>query len=100
MKNKKLQFKATDFNEYLAAELKNPKFRKYYDEYGRQLELAYKILQMRKAKKISQLELAKKIGTTQSNVARLESGQQNFTLSFLGRIAVALDAKLEISLTQ
>ena len=93
------KIKLTDFDEVLAEELKDPKAKKLFDEYGRQLELAYRILQIRKAKKMSQLLLAKKIGTTQSNIARVESGQQNFTLSFLGKVAVALDAKLEIKLT-
>lgn len=97
MKNKNLQLKATDFDEYLAEELKNPKFKKYFDEYGRQLEISYRILQLRKKKKMSQLLLAKKIGTTQSNIARLESGQQNFTVSFLDKVAAALGADLEIT---
>ena len=92
------QFKATDFDEELAKKLKNKEFKKMFDEYGRQLEISYRILQLRKRKKMSQLLLAKKIGTTQSNIARLESGQQNFTVSFLDKVAVALDARLEISL--
>lgn len=89
--------RAIDFDEVLAEKLKNPKFKKYYDEYGRQLELAYQILQLRQAKKMSQLELAKKIGTTQSNVARIESGQQNFTIKFLNKVAEALEANLKIN---
>lgn len=90
------KFKATDFDEYLRLELKNPKFKKMYDEYGRQLEISYKILQLRKQKKMSQNLLAKKIGTTQGNIARLESGQQNFTIGFLNKVAAALDVNLEI----
>jgi len=97
MKNKKIQLKATDFDDVLAGEFKNPKFAKYYDEYGRQLELAYQILQLRKAKKMSQLELAKKIGTTQGNVARIEGGRQNFTINLLNKVAAALGANLKIS---
>lgn len=92
------QFKVTDFDEELAKHLKNKEFKKMFDEYGRQLEISYRILQLRKRKKMSQLLLAKKIGTTQSNIARLESGQQNFTVSFLNKVAIALDARLEISL--
>ena len=45
-KRKKIQ-KAVDFQEYLAKELKNPKFKKYYDEYGKRLEVAYHILKPR-----------------------------------------------------
>ena len=89
--------KATDFDDYLEKELRNPKAKNYYDEFGRQLELSYKILQMRKAKKMSQAALALKIGTTQSNIARLESGRQNFTISFLVKVAAALDSGLKIS---
>jgi ribosome-binding protein aMBF1 (putative translation factor) len=98
MKIKNKNFKATDFDDYLREELKNPESKKLFDEYGRQLELAYSILQLRKKKKISQEVLAKKIGTTQSNVARMESGQQNFSIGFLEKIAVALGAELKISL--
>jgi DNA-binding Xre family transcriptional regulator len=92
------QFKATDFDEVLAEELKNPKFKKMFDEYGRQLELSLSLLRLRKKRKMSQLLLAKKIGTTQSNIARLESGQQNFTISFLDKVVNALDANLEIKI--
>jgi DNA-binding XRE family transcriptional regulator len=91
-------FKAIDFDDVLREELKNPKFKKMFDEYGRQLELSYKILQLRKQRKMSQETLAKKIGTTQSNVARMEAGNQNFTLSLLNKVANALDAQLEINL--
>lgn len=89
-------FRPTDFDELLAKELKNPKFKKLFDEYGRQLEISYKILQLRKARKLSQLALARKIGTTQGNIARLESGQQNFTVTFLSKVADALGTSLEV----
>lgn len=97
--NKKIQKikKAIDFQDMLKKELKNPEFKKLYDEYGRQLEIAYQILQLRKKKKMSQLELAKRIGTKQSNIARLEAGQQNFSIDTLEKIANALDCRLNIN---
>lgn len=98
-KQAKIIKKAIDFDDVLAEELKDPKFKKYYDEYGRQLEIAYGILQLRKTRKMSQAELAKKTGTTQSNIARLEGGRQNFSIALLHRVAVALDAKLEINIS-
>jgi ribosome-binding protein aMBF1 (putative translation factor) len=88
--------KAVDFQAYLAKRLKNPEFRKYYNEYGKQLEIAYQILQLRRQKKISQAELAKKLGTTQSNIARMEAGQQNFTTDTLQKIASVFSRKLKI----
>lgn len=96
-KTKKI--KLTDFDEVLAEELKNPEFKKMFDEYGRQLELSLSLLRLRKKRKMSQALLAKKIGTTQSNIARLERGQQNFTISFLDKVVSALDANLEIKVT-
>ena len=94
--NRKQQ-KAVDFQEYLAEKLKNPKFRKYYDEYGKQLEIAYQILQLRKQKRISQAELAKKIGTKQSDIARMEAGQQNFSIDTLQKIAQVFNKDLKVS---
>ena len=89
-KNKKLK-KAVDFQDYLGKQLRNPRIRKYYNEYGKQLEIAYQILQLRKQKRISQAELARKIGTKQSNIARMEAGQQNFSTNTLQKIAKVFD---------
>ncbi len=93
--NKK-QNKVIDFQEYLAEQLKDPKIKKHYDEYEKQLEIAYKILQLRKRAGISQLDLAKKIGAKQSNIARMEAGEQNFTTAMLQKIAYALNRNLKI----
>src|SRR3989344_2170810 len=90
------KFKATDWQEMLAKDLKNPVFKRYYDEFGKQLEISYALLQMRKRARMSQGQLAKKIGTTQSNVARMEAGNQNFTVSMLTRIADAFGKDLNV----
>ena len=86
-----------DFKNHLKQELKNKQFKKYFDEYGKQLEIAYLISQKRKQAKISQKELAQKIGTTQSNVARMEAGNQNFSMVTLEKIAEALKSELKVS---
>ncbi len=97
MKNKKKKIKLIDFDEYLNEELKDPEFKRYYDYYGKQLEISYNLLLMRKKAKMSQAQLAKKIGTTQSNVARMEAGNQNFTLGMLTKIADAFGKELQVS---
>ncbi|MDP3093499.1 MAG: helix-turn-helix transcriptional regulator [bacterium] len=94
-RTKKMQ-KAVDFQEYLKNQLKNPEMKEHYDEYGKRLEIAYQILRLRKQNKMSQAELAKRIGTRQSNVARLETGQQNFTTETLQKIALVFDRDLKI----
>lgn len=93
--NKKI--KAKDFQKYLAGQLKNPRFKKHYDEYGKQLEIAYQILQLRKQKNISQAQLAKKLKTKQSNIARIESGKQNLSIQTLNSIAHALNSDLTVN---
>ncbi len=96
MNTKKI--KVTDFDDVLKEHLKDPEFKRLYDEHGRQLEIAYQMLQLRKKKKMSQMQLAKKIGTTQSNIARMEAGNQNFTINILNKVAEALGKELKISI--
>jgi DNA-binding XRE family transcriptional regulator len=90
--------KATDFQEYLKEKLKDKEFSEFNDEHGKQLEIPYKILKLRKQAKITQLQLAKKIGTTQSNIARMEKGQQNFTIETLNKIAHTFNKELQVSI--
>jgi len=61
------------------------------------LEIAYQILESRKEKNIFQAQLAKKIGTKQSNIARMEAGQQNFSVDILGKIVEALGCDLRVT---
>ena len=97
--NKKIKNnrKVIDFQDYLKEQLKNPVFKKHYNEYGNQLKIAYQILKLRKKKKILQLELAKRIGAKQSNIARIEAGRQNVSIATLDKIANALNCKLDVS---
>lgn len=96
MRTKKSFKQSINFQSYLDQQLKNPKIRKYYNEYGKRLEIAYQILQLRKKKGMSQSALAKKLGTTQSNIARIEAGQQNFTTTTLQKIAGVFDREIKI----
>ncbi|MSU74974.1 MAG: XRE family transcriptional regulator [Candidatus Magasanikbacteria bacterium] len=62
-----------------------------------QLKITGDILRLRKSKKMSQQTLAKKLGTTQSNVARMEAGNQNFSLAMLGKLAYTFGKRLEVN---
>ncbi len=73
--------------------------KKAYDDLEEEFSLASEIIQLRKDKKMTQKELADQIGTSQPAVARLESGSYTkLSLSFLKRVAEALDAVPEIHL--
>jgi len=58
--------------------------------------MSHQVWQLRKRQKLSQKELARKLNTTQSVVARMESGQQNFTTDTLQKIASTFKRDLRI----
>lgn len=78
--------------------LKDPEIRLLYEEERAITALAAAIKAARTRAKLTQAELAKKIGTTQSVIARLESGSDKRTpsLSLLARIAAACHGELEV----
>ena len=84
-----------NFETFKKELLKNDKLRK---EYYRKDDLAFEISEMiintRIKKGMTQKELAKKIGTKQSSIARLESGNFLPSIKFLQKIAKAFDTIL------
>ena len=60
--------------------------------------IADQVAERRRALGLSQHELARLTGTTQSAIARLESGQRPPRIDTLLRIAGALDAELAVEL--
>jgi DNA-binding XRE family transcriptional regulator len=62
-------------------------------------ELATEFIRLRKEQNLTQEELARRAGTSQPAIARLESGNyHNLSLSFIRRVARALNASPEIHL--
>ena len=86
------------FQDHLKESLKNPEFRKIWEESDAEYLLAKALIKIRLKKKFSQRDLAKKIGTSQAAISRIESMQGNPSLSFLKRIAHALGAKFVLSI--
>lgn len=81
----------------LKKRLKNPKFRKEWENSEVEYQLACKLIEARKNENLSQRELAKKVGTSQAAISRIEAMNGNPSLALLKRIADALDTKLQIS---
>jgi transcriptional regulator with XRE-family HTH domain len=61
-------------------------------------QIAGQVADRRKERRLSQADLAELVGTTQSAIARLESGGRPPRIDTLLRIANALDADLHIEL--
>jgi len=79
--------------------LKDKRIRQAYDELGPEFALVEMVIERRLKKGWTQKALAEKIGTQQPVISRLEQGNYNPSLKFLSRVAEALGAKLEISLS-
>jgi predicted transcriptional regulator len=80
--------------------LANPDAKKEYDRLAPRYALVSQLISVRNKAKITQKELAHKIGTKQSAIARLESGNTNPSVEFLERIAKVLGYKLTIQLSK
>lgn len=77
--------------------LKDPVVAKEYNRLAPEYAVISQLIAIRAEKKVTQKELAKSMGTKQSAIARLESGNYNPTLKFLQRTAEALGRKLTIN---
>lgn len=72
-----------------------PGFREAYKKSQAEFDLTCSIIDARLAKGITQQKLAEKIGTKQAVISRVEGGA-NTSLTFLRRMADALDVDLQV----
>jgi len=86
------------FEKHLKEQLKNPAFKKAWDEIEIESSIAEGMIGKRIEKNISQRDLAKQINSTQAVISRIESMNANPSIKTLKKIAKALDAKLEIKI--
>ncbi|MCK5494102.1 MAG: XRE family transcriptional regulator [Candidatus Omnitrophica bacterium] len=83
----------------LKEDLKNPEFRKAFDEEEVFASLAIQVAKIRQKKKLTQLELAERLHTTQQTISRLEDiHNKSYSLHTLIKLAGALDKKLKVEL--
>ncbi len=78
--------------------MQDPEFAKAYEDSAEEFILAREIIKARVAAGLSQQELARKMETTQSAVARLESGHHLPSMATLKKLATATGTKLSIHL--
>ena len=77
--------------------MKNPKYRKEYEALEEEFALIEAVAKARMRSGLTQAELAKRMKTTQSTVARLESGRGQPSTRTLARFAKATGHRLKIS---
>lgn len=88
----------TRISELKGRLLDDPAFRAEYAKADAEYSIIEALIGARHAANLSQAELAKRIGSTQSAVARLESGSISPSLSTLQRYAAATGTRLQVQL--
>jgi len=80
----------------LKKRLKNPAFKKAWEESEAEYQVSRALIAARIKDKLSQGDLAKKAHTTQAVISRLENMSANPSIGLLQKIAEALNVKLKI----
>lgn len=86
----------TTLKELKARSLKNPKVKAAYGALEDEYALAAALIDARAKAKLTQSELARRMGTTQSVIARLESGRTVPSGATLIRFAKAVGRTLRV----
>ncbi len=80
--------------------LVDPEARKEYERLGPEFEISSELIAARKRAKLSQEDLANRMGTTQSAIARLESGHKMPMMQTIQRYAEATGSRVRLSLVR
>ena len=81
-----------NFKDRQSEQLQDPQYVVAVNE----LEPGYQVARLRILRGLTQSQLAEMVGTHQPSIARLENGSHIPSLSFLDRVAKALDARIEL----
>ncbi len=82
--------------DHLKESLKDPAFRRAWEESEVEYQLSRQIIAERLRKKMTQGQLAKKAKTTQAVISRIERMTTNVSVELLKRIASAFGSKLRV----
>lgn len=78
--------------------MRRPAVQGAYEDARLAYEIGQQVRTLREARGLSQRQLAERLGTTQSAIARLESGGSKPTLRTLERVAAALRVRVRVHL--
>jgi ribosome-binding protein aMBF1 (putative translation factor) len=87
------------FGELAKEWLKDPAVKVEYDRLAPEFEISLELVRARQRAGLSQAELAERMGTSQSAIARLESGRTLPSAKTLIRFAKATGSKVELRLS-
>lgn len=87
------------FKVFKARMLADPEVKREYDALEAEFAIASELIRARLRTGLSQAELAARMGTSQSAIARLESGQTLPSTKTLLRFAEATNSKIKLRLS-
>lgn len=87
----------SEFKEFVNDQLKNPEFKKEYDNLEPEFDVIRAMINARNSQHLTQKQLAEKTGINQADISKLENGTRNPTLKLLKRLADGMGMDLKVS---
>ena len=84
------------FDDYLQEQLKDPDFKKEWNDIQPEMDVIRAIIDAREEQNLTQKELAEKVGMNQADISKLENGTRNPSLKLLKKLATGLGMELKI----
>ena len=84
------------FQNLLQEELKDPEFKKEWDDMQPEMDVIRAMIDARIEQNLTQKELAKRTGIDQADISKLENGTRNPSLKLLKRLAHGMGMQLKI----
>ncbi len=86
----------SEFRDLLNEQLKDPEFKKEWDDIQPEMDVIRAIIDNRIAQNLTQKELAERTGINQADISKLENGTRNPSLKMLKRLAAGMGMALKI----
>lgn len=87
-----------DFQKHLKESLKDPEFKKEWEASELEYQIRCMLIDARNEENLTQKELSLKSGIRQSNISRIENGNEIPSLNTLQTLAKALGKTLKITM--
>ncbi len=87
----------SDFRDSLNKQLKDPAFKKEYNDLETEFQIIRAIIDARTEMGITKKQLSDLSGIAQADISKLENGNANPSLKTLQRLASAMGKKVKIS---
>lgn len=84
------------YNEYLDEQLKDPEFKKEWEDIQPEMDVIRAMIDTRISQNLTQKELATRTGINQADISKLENGTRNPSLKLLKRFAAGMGMQLKI----